>query len=165
MNSDSSNQVKITSSGSQPAWSPDGTRIAFVRATNGIFQIYLMNTDGSNQVQLTNNTVDSLTPAWQTLSGPAPPPPPPTYSVSGRVFDSSRMTPNDPGPGIGGITITISGAMSATTQTDANGNYFFGNLPENASFSVTPRREVGVITLRVAPSRQILRHLTSLTEI
>lgn len=44
-----------------PAWSPDGSKIAFSRLVNANeapshnrFQIYVMNSDGSNQMRLTN---------------------------------------------------------------------------------------------------------------
>ena len=36
---------------SEPSWSPDGTRIAFTRSG----EIYVMNSDGSNLTNLTNN--------------------------------------------------------------------------------------------------------------
>lgn len=38
-----------------PVFSPDGSKIAFVRNTDLNRQIFIMNSDGSNQVQLTNN--------------------------------------------------------------------------------------------------------------
>jgi Tol biopolymer transport system component len=141
MNSDGSNQVHLTGDAGSPAWSPDGTKIAFVRIADGILQLHLMDTDGSNQIKLTNNPIPSFAAAWQTTSGPLPPPPPPpaTYSVSGRVVDSSRATLYDNGPGISGITLTLSGANSTiTTQTDANGNYYIGGLPESATYTITP---------------------------
>jgi len=48
-----------------PAWSPDGTRIAFACRRGGSdFEICVMNADGSNQVQLTDNSVQDLTPSW-----------------------------------------------------------------------------------------------------
>jgi len=43
-----------------PAWSPDGSRIAF---TSG-FEIYVMDADGSNAVNLTNNRFENRNPAW-----------------------------------------------------------------------------------------------------
>lgn len=46
------------------AWSPDGTRIAFVASRDGNCEIYLMNADGSNQVNLTNSDSDELYPSW-----------------------------------------------------------------------------------------------------
>lgn len=35
----------------------------------------------------------------------------------------------DAGEGLAGVTVILSGPISATTQTDANGNYLFSNLP------------------------------------
>ncbi len=48
-----------------PAWSNDGTRIVFMCRKGGSdFEICVMNADGSNQLQLTNNLVGDLTPTW-----------------------------------------------------------------------------------------------------
>ena len=48
-----------------PEWSPDGTRIAFVsNRTAGVFQVWLMNADGSGQSQLTQESVDASAPSW-----------------------------------------------------------------------------------------------------
>ena len=41
-----------------PAWSPDGLRIAFDRSRNGARQIYLMNADGSDDYALTPGPAD-----------------------------------------------------------------------------------------------------------
>ena len=46
-----------------PAWSPDGTRIAFASARHGIFEIYVMAATGANPVRLTNGGVNDQ-PAW-----------------------------------------------------------------------------------------------------
>jgi len=52
-----------------PVWSPDGTRIAFLRAFQGIGKedrpIYVMNADGSDQHRLMPGTILQAVPAWQ----------------------------------------------------------------------------------------------------
>jgi TolB protein len=48
-----------------PAWSPDGSKIAFESdRTNGNFEIYMMNANGTGVSRLTNNTVFDGEPAW-----------------------------------------------------------------------------------------------------
>ena len=64
--SDGTGLVQLTSDGmnSEPAWSPDGSRIAFVHSdgNSGGSQIYVMNADGSNVVQRT--IAGGSSPAW-----------------------------------------------------------------------------------------------------
>jgi TolB protein len=55
----------------EPAWSPDGTQIAFVTAGPGTIeangqppQIWVMNADGSRQMQVTSVSVGAWRPAW-----------------------------------------------------------------------------------------------------
>jgi Tol biopolymer transport system component len=47
-----------------PAWSPDGTQIAFTTDRDGNSEIYLMRADGSNQERLTDYADDDLFPQW-----------------------------------------------------------------------------------------------------
>lgn len=48
-----------------PAWSPDGTRIAFHSNRTGDFEIFVMDVDGANPVNLTNSPgVGDFLPAW-----------------------------------------------------------------------------------------------------
>lgn len=72
MNIDGSNVVQLTGPGTiigteqSPAWSPDGSQIAFQSNASGIVSadIYVMNADGTNILQLTNDTADDGLPAW-----------------------------------------------------------------------------------------------------
>ena len=67
MNSDGSNEVNITNnaaSDSAPAWSPDGSKIAFQTNRDGNNEIYTMNVDGSNPVNLTNDAGSDIFPSW-----------------------------------------------------------------------------------------------------
>jgi len=49
-----------------PAWSPDGTRIAFHVVYGGALdaELFVMNADGSELVQLTDDASDDSSPAW-----------------------------------------------------------------------------------------------------
>jgi len=61
------NIIQLTFDGEDmdPAWSPDGTKIAFTSDRDFDYEIYSMNSDGSNHVNLTNNPErDDMTPTW-----------------------------------------------------------------------------------------------------
>jgi Calx-beta domain/Carboxypeptidase regulatory-like domain/Pectate lyase superfamily protein len=57
---------------------------------------------------------------------------PATHALSGRVTEK--------GAGLGGATVTLSGAKSATVTTDSSGNYSFNNLTASGSYTVTPSK-------------------------
>ena len=67
MNADSTNQTRLTDSlgpDIQPAWSPDGTKIAFVAVRDDSANIYVMDADGSDQTRLTNMHAAYNLPTW-----------------------------------------------------------------------------------------------------
>jgi Tol biopolymer transport system component len=69
MEADGSDVQRLTALAGSPRWSPDGTKIAFVRGlgiVEGIYvaNIYVMNADGTNQTRLTNNSVSDTSPEW-----------------------------------------------------------------------------------------------------
>ena len=47
-----------------PAWSPDGTQIAFESNRDGDYEIYVMAADGSQPTRLTRNSARDRSPAW-----------------------------------------------------------------------------------------------------
>ncbi len=63
----SSSPVQLTFSkegSSQPAWSPDGTRLAFVRASDGKPQIFVLPINGGEAWQLTKSLYGASAPRW-----------------------------------------------------------------------------------------------------
>lgn len=48
----------------EPAWSPDGSRIAFASAREGSFDIYVMNADGTGAERLTTSDAQDHNPSW-----------------------------------------------------------------------------------------------------
>ncbi len=76
MNADGSDQGRLTDEKgdlstlegvqfqTQPAWSPDGTRIAFASAREGSFDIFVMNSDGTGTTRLTSSKENDQHPTW-----------------------------------------------------------------------------------------------------
>lgn len=50
------------------AWSPDGTKIAYSRY-EGDYEIWVMDSDGQNHVQLTDNGAEDIEPTWSPDGG------------------------------------------------------------------------------------------------
>jgi Tol biopolymer transport system component len=83
MNADGSNKIQLTNNSLPdgfPAWSPDGAKIVFASGISGSnpfrpfdetnVELYVMNADGSNRTQLTNNSVLDWFPDWQPVALP-----------------------------------------------------------------------------------------------
>ncbi|MFD5521044.1 cell wall-binding repeat-containing protein [Streptomyces sp. NPDC127066] len=54
--------------GRSPAISPDGTKVAFIRTVDGRGQVFSINTDGTGERRLTDDTSDYATPSWAPAS-------------------------------------------------------------------------------------------------
>ncbi|MGB7926117.1 MAG: Ig-like domain-containing protein [Pyrinomonadaceae bacterium] len=75
-------------------------------------------------------------------------PPPPT-TISGRVVDRNSV-------GIPAVVVKLSGGQTASTLTDGNGFYSFGNLPTLQNYTVTPSS----IFYTIAPSSRTFTSLS-----
>lgn len=67
IDADGSNERNLTQTDAEehtPVWSPDGTRIAFVRVIEDDADIFLMNADGTGLTQLTDTPEWDFVPAW-----------------------------------------------------------------------------------------------------
>ena len=106
MNGDSTNQTALsTNSDSQPAWSPDGTEIAFISGRDGNSEIYATKADGSAQTRLTQTgSSNEAQPAW---------------SPDGSKIAYSRLDPNTNGQGLWVMNADGSGQTQLTTTADS----------------------------------------------
>jgi TolB protein len=69
MRPDGTGQRQLTTSGTarDPAWSPDGTKIAFARfspTTGGAYDIWVMRAGGGGKTRITTHAADEMFPAW-----------------------------------------------------------------------------------------------------
>ncbi|MCP5104901.1 MAG: hypothetical protein GY950_16055, partial [bacterium] len=68
MNNDGTNQVPIYSSTypyiRSPNWSPDGSKIAFMDGPYNYYDIWIIDSDGSNPYNLTKDSMHNTLPSW-----------------------------------------------------------------------------------------------------
>lgn len=121
INRDGTNLVPVITFSAWPAWSPDGTKLAFVQNDANNFNrgtVFIIKTDGTEKVKVTNNPDGARAPSW----APSSSPPIPTFSISGLVKDTN-------GAPLSGATLTIFQIPIRTTQSDSTGAFSFTGLP------------------------------------
>lgn len=69
MDSDGNSQAQLTTEGTMPSWNADGSKISFISLRDGYKEIYIVNSNGTNEVNITN-TAESMfageeNPAWR----------------------------------------------------------------------------------------------------
>ena len=125
MNADGTDQTKIGPDfnfGERPAhmvagWNQDRLLRYLFGDLWSRSQIYVVNADGTGFAQLTSGGTGRRGPSWQ------------HYSISGQVTGNTTGLP---------ITMALAGTLTRVTETDANGNYVFGNLTPGGNYSVSP---------------------------
>ncbi|HYU08470.1 MAG TPA: Ig-like domain-containing protein, partial [Gemmatimonadales bacterium] len=119
-----------TSSATDPAFSPDGSRIAYVSQRDGNAEIYVMNADGTGAVRVTNDPQPdgrpAFTPDGQAIvfhsSRPAPPAPPAPPTPQASAGKQQIWTVNLDGTGLTQLTrdsVNASPTVSPDGQTVA----------------------------------------------
>ncbi|HEU4596093.1 MAG TPA: NF038122 family metalloprotease [Pyrinomonadaceae bacterium] len=81
-----------------------------------------------------------------------------TFTISGRI-SSTCCGPTFIEPS--GITVTLSGAQTATTTTDASGFYRFQNLAGGGNYTVTPSKAGAVFTPASATFNNLSQNQTA----
>jgi FG-GAP-like repeat/WD40-like Beta Propeller Repeat len=76
INADGTNEISLTSGDDrEPAWSSDNTKIAFARKGTTVNGIYIMDTNGANQLRViadmqTTRGTENDSPTWQPIRNP-----------------------------------------------------------------------------------------------
>ncbi|WP_406662049.1 DPP IV N-terminal domain-containing protein [Methanolobus sp. ZRKC3] len=82
MDANGGNIVKLTETADSrsPSVSPDGTKIAYTSKLSGNYDVWVMDTDGSNKKQITDATGDESSPSWSPDGDKV------IYSSNGDIF-------------------------------------------------------------------------------
>jgi Ca2+-binding RTX toxin-like protein len=127
-------RTRITRGAGQDNWpnySPSGSRIVFTRYSDsvGFYKVFVMNSDGSNQTNRTNNPASDSDPDWQ-----------PVCTVEGTPGDDPNLD-GSPGKDVicgfggndtidaeGGIDVVVGAAGNDTIKGGSGRDRVFGGL-------------------------------------
>jgi hypothetical protein len=108
MDSDGGNQTRLTTNPDDdgtPSWSPDGSKIVFWTSRDHRYgEIYVMNADGSNPVNISNHDAFDMEPRWQ--------PAPAASAQSTLRFSAQSYEVNE---GAGQVVVTVERAGDTST--------------------------------------------------
>lgn len=127
-----------------PAWSPDGTQIAFTSQRDGNQEIYVMNADGRNQQRLTFDNAKDVFPTWSPDGTQLA-----FYSDRSGQDDIYTMDAN----GSNVRRLTYDGSWNQNPAWSPNGySIAFGSDRDNVAAIYTINVQSGNITLLTPPS-------------
>ena len=140
--------VTVSLSGSQTA--------SVLTTTSGTYTFSNLNAGGSYTITPSRNS-DVFTPTSKTYNNLGSNQTfdfTLVYAISGQVTDSV-------GNPASGVTLSLSGAQTGSTQTDVTGNYSFTNLPAGVTYTVTPSRPDYTFTYTFTPASQTFSNLSA----
>ncbi len=143
MNADGSdtacNAEDFTRDNYYPSWSPDGSRLTFSGFSHetGFSQIYVMNADGTNLTQVTQNGRSYSAPNWKRAA------PSSQHLLSGRVTTSSQQ-------GVPRARVTLDDGAGNLRHAITNPfGYFRFREVSNGTYTVTITSKSYMFTSRV----------------
>jgi hypothetical protein len=149
MNGDGTGQTNLTNNPAldqEPAWSPDGNRIAFHSDRDGNYEVYVMNADGTGQTNLTNNPAADDFPAWSpAATGTATAVPTPSASAVDpcTLRTSLEGPPLEPGPSFALDANTKWQLCLHATGMFKSGKYLFHTTNGGAAWTLISRTTLG----------------------
>lgn len=133
MNADGSGVTRLTDNvfqDSLPAWSPDGSEIAFTsNRDGGDFEIYVMNADGSNPTRLTSSPGEDAHPMWSPDGSQI-------AFHSRRTGNLDIFVMNADGSGVRQVTDTETFEFFPVWSPDGSKIGFTGNTIDESNFDV-----------------------------
>jgi len=129
INTDGTNQQRLnpgTTSGRQPSWSADGTRIAFASLRNetATFDIFTMNADGADPVQLSTSPANETEPTF----APDPNGAGATANFNGVSFRYDGAIADNVAGAIVPAGLYYDGSLPAFTELTLNNPGYTGNI-------------------------------------
>jgi TolB protein len=151
INADGTGERRLTTSGvaSVGTWSPDGSRIAFTQSNgpNGQMDIFTMNADGSNIVNMTNTLASEDKPSWSPNGARL-------AFMSDRAGVTQIFTANPDGTGVTQLTTALQGDNEDPDWSPDGSRIAFMSNRDSASlgtfFQIYTMDAVGAGAVRVS---------------